>query len=146
MTNAATGIGHSQRTIGSSWKTATRKSASEARQKTTTWARLSSPLGSSRPAVRGLRASIRASISRFRPIASERAPTIASVIQTRSCALGTPATARKAATTAVIGVMLRGSLDGGAWHPRSVDGAWHHRSLAGCYEDPLDEGGLAFGV
>ena len=88
MTNAATGIGQSQRTIGSSWKTATRKSASEAKQKTTTWARLSSPLGSSRPTVRGLRASIAASINRFRPIASERAPIIASVIQTRSCADG----------------------------------------------------------
>ena len=40
----------------------------------------------------------RASISRFSAIASERAPTIATVIQTRSCALGTPSTARNAPT------------------------------------------------
>ena len=46
------------------------------------------PLGSSRPAVRGLRASIPASIRRLSAIASDRAPTIASVIQRRSCALG----------------------------------------------------------
>ena len=43
------------------------------------------PRGSSRLAVRGLRASIPASIRRFSAIASERAPTIATVIQTRSC-------------------------------------------------------------
>src|SRR5436190_1778170 len=41
-----------------------------------------------------------ASIRRFSPIASERAPTIASVIQSRSWALGTALTARKAPTYA----------------------------------------------
>ena len=93
-----TGIGQSQRTIGSSCQTATRKSASDATQKTTTWAIESWPLGISRPAVRGLRASIPASIRRLSAIASERAPTIASVIQSRSCALGVPFTARNAPT------------------------------------------------
>ena len=58
----------------------------------------SRPLGSSRRAVRGLRASSPASISRLSPIASERAPTIATVIQSRSCALGTALTARNAPT------------------------------------------------
>ena len=61
---------------------------------------MSRPAGSSRPAVRGLRASISASISRFSAIASDRAPTIATVIQTRSCALGTASTARNAPTYA----------------------------------------------
>ena len=58
------------------------------------------PRGSSRPAVRGFRASILASMSRFSAIAKLRAPTIATVIQTRSAALGTPSTARKAPTYA----------------------------------------------
>ena len=49
---------------------------------------VSRPPGSSRAAVRGLRASMPASISRLRPIASDRAPTIATVIQRRSCADG----------------------------------------------------------
>ncbi len=98
MTKPMTGIGQSQRTIGSSCQTAARKSASDARQKTTTWAIESWPLGISRPAVRGLRASIPASIRRLSAIASERAPTIASVIQSRSCPLGLPFTARKAPT------------------------------------------------
>src|SRR5262249_29687893 len=53
-----------------------------------TWPRESAPDGSSRVAVRGLRASISASTSRLMLIASERAPTIASVIQIRSCADG----------------------------------------------------------
>ena len=44
--------------------------------------------------------SIRASIRRFSPIASERAPTIATVIHRRSCALGTSPTARNAPTYA----------------------------------------------
>ena len=72
----------------SSWKTATRKTTSDATQKSATCARVSSPDGSSRDAVRGLRASSSASISRFSPIASDRAPTIATVIQSRSCARG----------------------------------------------------------
>ncbi len=42
------------------------------------------PAGSSRDAVRGLRASSSASISRLSPIASVRAPTIATVIQSQS--------------------------------------------------------------
>ena len=63
-----------------------------------TCARESLPAGISRPAVLGLRASISASIRRFSAIASERAPTIATVIQTRSCALGTASIARNAPT------------------------------------------------
>src|SRR5436853_7262115 len=43
---------------------------------------------------------MRASTSRFSAIASDRAPTIASVIQTRSCADGRPCTARNAPTYA----------------------------------------------
>ena len=61
-------------------------------------ARVSAPDGSSRPAVRGFAASMRASIRRLSAIASERAPTIATVIQSRSCADGTPSTARNAPT------------------------------------------------
>src|SRR5512132_3714996 len=82
------GIGASQRTIGSSWKHAARYSASASPQNAQTCARERSPAGSSRVAVRGLRASISASASRLMLIASERAPTIASVIQTRSCSDG----------------------------------------------------------
>ncbi len=41
-----------------------------------------------------------ASISRFSAIASERAPTIASVIHTSACAEGVPPTARNAPTYA----------------------------------------------
>ena len=58
------------------------------------------PAGSSRVAVRGLRASSCASISRFRPIASDRAPTMATVIHSRSWADGTPFTASSAPTYA----------------------------------------------
>ena len=47
---------------------------------------------------RGLRASIAASISRFKPIASERAAIIANVIQTRSCAEGIFLTQSRAPT------------------------------------------------
>jgi hypothetical protein len=46
--------------------------------------------------VRGLRASISASISRFRDIARLRAPTIATVIQARRDADGTATSARMA--------------------------------------------------
>ena len=79
-------------------RTATRKTASDASEKAHACAGERRPLGSSRPAVRGFRASISASISRLSAIASERAPTIATVIHTRSCALGTPPTARNAPT------------------------------------------------
>jgi hypothetical protein len=58
----------------------------------------SSPDGISRPAVRGLRASMPASMRRFSAIASDRAPIIATVIHHRSCAEGTPPTARNAPT------------------------------------------------
>ena len=58
------------------------------RRAPSTCARESVPAGSSRLAVRGLRASISASISRFRPIASVRAPTIATVTQSQSAADG----------------------------------------------------------
>ena len=100
MTKPATGIGQSQCTSGSSWKTATRKTTRETAQKTATAGGESKPAGSSRPAVRGLRASRPASINRFSPMASERAPTIATVIQSRSCAEGTAPTARNAPTYA----------------------------------------------
>src|SRR5512133_2122585 len=88
MTNPTSGIGHNQRTSGSSWKQASRYTANASAQNTTTCARESRPAGSSRVAVRGLRASISASTSRLMLIASERAPTIASVIQTKSCSDG----------------------------------------------------------
>ena len=77
-----------------------RNSSSDATQNSATCTRVSRPDGSSRAAVRGLRASMRASISRLSPIASERAPTIASVIQSRSCPDGTPPTASSAPTYA----------------------------------------------
>ncbi len=100
MTKPATGIGQSHRVIGASCHTAKRKIASETAQNRATWTTESWPLGISRPAVRGLRASSRASISRFSAIASDRAPTIATVIQTRSCPLGHAFTARNAPTYA----------------------------------------------
>src|ERR1022692_1909738 len=100
MTKPATGMGQSQRVIGASCHTAKRKSPSDTAQNSATWTTDSWPLGSSRPAVRGLRASSRASISRLSAIASDRAPTIATVIQTRSCPLGHAFTARNAPTYA----------------------------------------------
>ena len=58
--------------------------------------RVSAPLGSSRDAVRGFRASSSASRSRFSAIASVRAPVIATVIQIMSAQPGQPSTARSA--------------------------------------------------
>ena len=84
--------------IGASCETASANTASDTAQKTSTCVRDSSPAGSSRRAVRGLRASISASISRFSAIASERAPAIATVIQTRSLVDGRPSTAKIAPT------------------------------------------------
>jgi len=98
MTIGTTTNGHSQCVIGSSCQTATRKRASETSANTTTCARLSSPAGSSRDAVRGLRASIAASIRRFAAIANERAPAIATVIQNIPRKPGQPLTARIAPT------------------------------------------------
>jgi hypothetical protein len=86
--------------IGASCQTAKRKIASETAQNSTTCTIDSWPLGISRPAVRGLRASSLASIKRLSAIASDRAPTIATVIQTRSCPLGHAFTARNAPTYA----------------------------------------------
>src|SRR3954447_14138916 len=100
MTKPATGIGQSQRTIGSSCQTATRNTASETPQKASTCATESAPDGSSRVAVRGLRASIDRSISRLSAMASERAPTIASVIQPSWAADGTASSASSAPTYA----------------------------------------------
>ena len=62
--------------------------------------RVSAPDGSSRIAVRGLRASSSASTSRLRDIASVRAPTIATVTQTMFARPGQPSTARNAPTYA----------------------------------------------
>jgi hypothetical protein len=93
-----TGIGQSQRTTGFSCQTAIRNTASDASEKAKTAPIVSFPEGISRPAVLGFRASMPASISRFSAIASERAPAIAIVIQRRSCADGTPSTARNAPT------------------------------------------------
>jgi len=58
--------------------------------------RESSPAGISRRAVRGLRASIEASISRFSAIARLRAPAIATVIHSTCRADGTRPRARMA--------------------------------------------------
>ena len=98
MTIGTIANGHSQCVIGSSCQTATRNTASEPAAKTTTCRRLSSPAGISREAVRGLRASIPASISRFAAIANERAPAIATVIQSIPRRPGQPPTARIAPT------------------------------------------------
>ncbi len=94
MTNPATGIGHSHRVIGASCETATRNTISEAAAKAITSSRDSSPAGISRRAVRGLRASIAASIRRLSAIARLRAPTIATVIQKTWRADGTWPSAR----------------------------------------------------
>ena len=106
--------------------------------------------------MRGLRASISASISRFSAIARLRAPTIASVTQTTCERLGMPSTARIAPTkangsantvcssltsetkrralTAVALRMLRRSL-GEQLHPvrqRSGDTSKHSPQALGC--------------
>ena len=94
MTKPATGIGHSQRVIGASCHTATRNTISDATAKAITSVRESSPEGISRRAVRGLRASMAASISLFSAIARLRAPTIATVIQKTWLADGTSPSAR----------------------------------------------------
>ena len=57
---------------------------------------LSWPLASARPAVRGLRASMRASIKRLAAIAAVRAPSTASVISARVRSGGTPPCASSA--------------------------------------------------
>src|SRR4051812_18990109 len=62
--NNATGIGHSHRVTAFSWVVATIRTARATAQKIATCADRSFPAGISREAVRGLRASIRASISR----------------------------------------------------------------------------------
>ena len=61
---------------------------------------MSAPLGSSRDAVRGFRASSSASTSRFSAIATVRAPTIATVIQSMSPSPGQSPAARNAPTYA----------------------------------------------
>ncbi len=98
MTMGTITNGQSQCVTGSSCQTATRKTPSDAPAKTTTCMRLSRPAGSSRVAVRGLRASIAASIRRFAAIANERAPAIATVIQIIPRRPGQPLTARIAPT------------------------------------------------
>ena len=61
---------------------------------------MSAPAGSSRIAVRGFLASISASTSRLSPIASVRAPTIATVIQASGPIPGQPSTESSAPTYA----------------------------------------------
>ncbi len=94
MTKPATGIGHSHRVIGASCHTATRKTISDPAANAATFVRDSRPAGISRRAVRGLRASIAASIRRLSAIARLRAPTIATVIQKSWLAEGTWPSAR----------------------------------------------------
>ena len=88
MTNPATGIGHRTCVIGGSCQTATRNTASDAAAKAATCTGVRRPAGSSRRAVRGLRASMPASIRRLSAIARLRAPTIATVIQPSVCGGG----------------------------------------------------------
>ena len=57
------------------------RTASQTSAKIHTWRRLSRPAGISRPAVRGLRASSSASISRLTAMPKLRAATMATVIQ-----------------------------------------------------------------
>ncbi len=94
MTKPATGIGHSHRVMGASCHTATRNTISDAAANTITLVRDSRPAGISRRAVRGLRASIVASISLFSAIARLRAPTMATVIHSSWRADGTRPRAR----------------------------------------------------
>ena len=72
--------------------------ASDASANAITCERLRRPAGSSRPAVRGLRASMAASTSRLTAIANERAPTMTTVIQPSTEIPGQPSTARIAPT------------------------------------------------
>ena len=90
--------GASQRVIGASCETPTANTASEASANAITCPRRRRPAGSSRPAVRGLRASIAASTRRLTAIANERAPNIATVIQPSAEIPGQPPTARIAPT------------------------------------------------
>ena len=94
MTKPATGIGHSHRVMGASCHTATRNTISDPAANAITFVRDRRPAGISRRAVRGLRASMAASISRFRAIARLRAPTIATVIHHSWLADGTCPSAR----------------------------------------------------
>ena len=93
----------SARASGRSDRAATRRAGTrrdDARHRPSTWPRESAPDGSSRAAVRGLRASTSASTSRLTDIASVRAPTIATVTQTMSARPGHASTARNAPTYA----------------------------------------------
>ena len=98
MTIGITTSGASQRVIGASCETPATKTASDTTAKRITCERPSRPAGSSRPAVRGLRASIAASTRRLTAIANERAPTIATVIHTSTVSPGQPLTERIAPT------------------------------------------------
>ncbi len=96
MTKPRTGIGQRTRVSGASWETATRNTTSDPNANAATLARDSRPAGISRRAVRGLRASMEASISRLSAIARLRAPAIATVIHSTWLADGTPFRARMA--------------------------------------------------
>ena len=98
MTIGTITSGASQRVIGASCETPAAKTASDTSANAITCERLRRPAGSSRPAVRGLRASMAASTRRFTAIAKERAPTIATVIQPSAEMPGQPSTARIAPT------------------------------------------------
>ena len=84
----ASATGESARHSGFSMAAAATSAAADTTTKTHTLARESTPRGSSRPAVRGLRASIAWSARRLNPIAALRAPTIATTIH-RSVRQGT---------------------------------------------------------
>ena len=90
--------GANQRVMGASCDTPITKTSSEASANTITCERVSRPAGRSRPAVRGLRASMAASTRRLIAMANERAPTMATVIQPMFAMPGQPSTARIAPT------------------------------------------------
>ena len=100
MTKAATGIGQSTHVSRGSWETASSSTARLTAQKPATCATVSRPEGISRAAVRGLRASMSASIRRLSAIARLRAPIIAIVIHHSTAARGTSMRAMTAAAKA----------------------------------------------
>jgi hypothetical protein len=65
-----------------------------AREKPQACQTLSRPEAVAREAVRGLAASMRASMARLAPMAKTRAPAMATLIQRRLCGVGSPPEAR----------------------------------------------------
>ena len=93
-------MGHSTHVSLGSCETASSSTARLRAQNQPTWVTVRRPDGISRSAVRGLRASMSASISRFSAIARLRAPTIAIVIHPSTAPRGTSIRARTAAANA----------------------------------------------